>query len=1167
MKKERAASHGPGRLRKELKRRARVMRRLRIVREHREGLCRRARSARRELVAARKALRRREFLIGAAGSGVILAAPELLGGCHHDEEVKPGTTFFNLSHLDSSKAYFLTGGGHSYRLTKVSENPDVLARARRSNSFLRRVPDWQITHHIEGTSLAEDKVSLVYLSSDIDKAAGTWEMAAVYIQFGLQSVGRAYQGARARTPSGPLPLSPKRKRYGIPPAETEQDLREEQVLFDVTTQAAAILGGGPDLFSLDPGSGNHIHTNHINKHNSDVENLAELLGVRMFGPATPEQSPGKTNDTGWGTLTPVVNDAGSPLKNTQGFHAGRIQYIPVFHPDIAQVVGQAAARIAQSVKDDPSVGFDVTGLNPQPSDPPNPALAGAMWLRRDGSSSVRLGAGQGGAPSTAMTLEQIGPQNGLEVGLTVTQGQPPQVSLLLENWYVRFLGVYLQFLAEDGTVLALANIPEYVNGSIISGHDTKGDTTNEMFISVLGPIFTILGIPTWPGYITPTFNVPESAHTVRILASGIGTGANNYPDTLLPGAFMTGVVSYGLTALLCAVGAAASVGLIMKTVVSIARPLALEIVTLLSQAISGNSAYSTAFWKAQGLALLKWVLTRDVSGSVSQLVEELFEVTTEAVVEDSIPVAGWILLGISVAVGVATLLETTIETVESPWTYVNDVVFTHDLAVDILKDPGDGSFPAEADHYVVTALFEDGTPYVQTLSLPQQVPATLPPVVFSSVPLGGQVNVSVAFYQQGTGTSGILLGKGTTGLVDNDVNANPTITIQEVRYPINSSTVYEHRQKTALDSGGNHFWDVGAPAPTATAASCGDIGSLCSFRDITVRQETGAQQGYVGYAWEGDSSNGTECGSPGTTGQFDQLANLNTGSNAQAGYLAGPCGFQNPTVRVTYSLLSHDSENFYLDTSNPNALHLRQVTLAPPGYEPPSSSNPLPPSQSWGVLNFMPDALLLHPAGYIVSISTVTNKMETLPIPPAPMPDADALVHLVAQTKSGQGSRPGLMTSPVAAAVAPDGTILVLEFGDQDANPPVPARIQAFDLGGNPKPFFPNQTSPYTLQLTATPNSDGWQYLDLAVEYGGLIYVLSQLQGTSRLDIYQPGQSGTAPLCTTTGINAAKIAVDFWRNLYALNYEVIPGAPQGYAEPSISKWTPNSSCVGAGCSS
>ncbi len=70
----------------------------------------------------------------------MLAAPALLGSCGHDEEVKPGTLFFNLSHLDfANRTYFLTGGGKSYRLTKVSDNPDVLARARRSNSFLRRV--------------------------------------------------------------------------------------------------------------------------------------------------------------------------------------------------------------------------------------------------------------------------------------------------------------------------------------------------------------------------------------------------------------------------------------------------------------------------------------------------------------------------------------------------------------------------------------------------------------------------------------------------------------------------------------------------------------------------------------------------------------------------------------------------------------------------------------------------------------------------------------------------------------------------------------------------------------------------------------------------------------------------------------------------------------------
>jgi hypothetical protein len=161
------------------------------------------------------------------------------------------------------------------------------------------------------------------------------------------------------------------------------------------------------------------------------------------------------------------------------------------------------------------------------------------------------------------------------------------------------------------------------------------------------------------------------------------------------------------------------------------------------------------------------------------------------------------------------------------------------------------------------------------------------------------------------------------------------------------------------------------------------------------------------------------------------------------------------------------------------------------------------------------------------------------------------------------------MTSPVAASIAPDGTILVLEFGDPTASPtPVPAQIQAFDIGGNPVPFFKNQPSPYSLQLTATPNTAGWQYLDVAVEYGGLIYVLSHDSGTYRLDIYSPTQTGTAPLSTTESFNAAKICVDFWRNVYALNYEVIPtasGSPPALTEPSVSLWVPTDSCTGAGC--
>jgi hypothetical protein len=42
-------------------------------------------------------------------------------------------------------------------------------------------------------------------------------------------------------------------------------------------------------------------------------------------------------------------------------------------------------------------------------------------------------------------------------------------------------------------------------------------------------------------------------------------------------------------------------------------------------------------------------------------------------------------------------------------------------------------------------------------------------------------------------------------------------------------------------------------------------------------------------------------------------------------------------------------------------------------------------------------------------------------------------------------------------------------------------------------------------------------------------------------------------------LNAARIAVDFWRSVYALNYEVLRlpnGTIPGFTEPSVSVWLP-----------
>jgi LBP / BPI / CETP family, C-terminal domain len=83
-------------------------------------------------------------------------------------------------------------------------------------------------------------------------------------------------------------------------------------------------------------------------------------------------------------------------------------------------------------------------------------------------------------------------------------------------------------------------------------------------------------------------------------------------------------------------------------------------------------------------------------------------------------------------------------------------------------------------------------------------------------------------------------------------------------------------------------------------------------------------------------------------------------------------------------------------------------------------------------------------------------------------------------------------------------------------------------------------------------------YLSMGTELKGYIYVLSYTgDGSSpadyRLDVYQPNGPW---LARTTGVNAAKIVVDMWRNLYTLNYESFPG-PDGRTEPSVSTWIPS----------
>lgn len=140
--------------------------------------------------------------------------------------------------------------------------------------------------------------------------------------------------------------------------------------------------------------------------------------------------------------------------------------------------------------------------------------------------------------------------------------------------------------------------------------------------------------------------------------------------------------------------------------------------------------------------------------------------------------------------------------------------------------------------------------------------------------------------------------------------------------------------------------------------------------------------------------------------------------------------------------------NYYVQPTSDSPSYqyqLRQVTL--------DNATPfdMKQTQSWGVFTLpFNDDFVVHPQGYVVAISSSLSRMMILKLPDRPAPDNEVVSAVIASGPAGTHGRQGLMNGPVALSVAADGRILVLEQGTTDC----PARIQAFDINGNPVPSF-----------------------------------------------------------------------------------------------------------------
>ena len=1117
---------------------------------------------------------RRRFLKAGAATAAFGGLP-WLAACGGSDDATPAarplevrTLFFNHSHLDhAGKAMMLQVGRKRHRLVPIAQLPGVLARERATNGFLAAVPDPLITHAVEGVELDPEYVSVGCVYTETTN--GQWTMDGVHIMLPQSAATVAYP--RLLAVPGPAKTSLKRSKYGLGPAASAQDLHDEQALLDSASHSATLIASHKDMMGLDGGAASTVINVHVMNSNA-VFDLDDALG--RLGTAAPESVPGTTNPEGWATLRPVVNKVSNqPFTMSAD---GRIVYMTVLHPDVAQLAGQGVAEVLPQVQDDTSLGADVT------AQPAGSTLRGALWARRDGKPTVvqtvppsgALAAGQ--VPSMATNWPN-GSNHWLECGASVTPlgGGIQQLDVSYSNLGLRYLSCYIEFENEAGTLIPLNQMPGWADGTWVSSPAGFAGTYNpgedgantRLPIGGINCIGTVMGIPVYTnaafyGSLDISLKLPSSVHLVRLLAGGLGAGSNNYPDTIGGGVAGTMLMNYVINSVFAAIGAIPKLDAVYALTASLVSTFLIDIATALLDKFSGNDIISPQFWIDQGFNLINLVIgmfgAYGVTPAVKAFAEGLGVILGEAIAEEAVKDAIWfvgIALNIeSAAAGIADFVLTTVTVAQSPFTYVTELVFTHDVTVTINADTAnDTTFPKAATAFKVTATFDDGKPWTSgwlpTLEYLPQPPlpaATSTTYTFKGVPYGGNVQFEVVFAQlalDGSDADSILLGRGATTKLANDDATVYALTITELEFPVGSTTIYRHQQRTYLDASNAHVW-VSEPAPTAPPSTfpCGSAGQVCSFNGIAVRQGNIDGATMLAYAWRGQNASGG--------GDIDQTALMNA-DNPSAAYAVNAIPGSGGGLTLAISRDAAGRNNYYVDATGTHPM-IRAVNLdsgGNPTLDGPGSN------RAFGMLNFSSSVLLVHPSGALVSVSGPKQRIEILRPPANPVGDSEARTSHIAQVLGSTGQRVGCFNSVIGATISNDGTLLVLEGGSNN-------RIQAFDLGINPVRFFTHAAVPYLLPLTGLERSKGWVHLDVQADYTGLLFLLSfnQSTGAYQVTIYDSLSKLQNPLSTTTNIYAARIALDHWRNLYTLNYQPlvqqITGNKPAITEPSVSLWTP-----------
>jgi hypothetical protein len=1023
---------------------------------------------------------------------------------------------FDLGHLSPHQTFTLHAGSRRYELTPHTRHS--LARARRANAALGLLPDHRVTHFAGPVRLPGNSPLLLRVTAPKLRPDDLLErlvLTSIHLPRRHRAAGlarRQRRRGRLRTaaPCCDTVTSPKLKSLGL----SDGDLPPDKVLIDV----------GDWNTALDAATSLVFH--HAELLTTQAAPATDIICLIQFARGIDDLA-----DSIWGQSQAHENDPSQPnwVSSRPGtdWQTGKpANPVYVWSDQTLEYLALPLKDALQTTKNDPDLQHQCWTV--QPGITQLPMTTAAVGGRR-------LGVGDAEAN---YTVREVTPQSGVEHSFAYDPATST-ATVSLKNYYLRWLQVCVDQYGPGP------------DGAQVGQTQTLGQ---------LSPVDTIMAVPLDPDWSDFPFTFDEKAGRAVVSYGGLGQAPFAWRYDC-GGITWTSVFNYAVPTLFIVLGVAADQGGkawadLTKNIVAKGSALVEAAAEgPLGGAVSGGVSLTDVLAAIANLAgsLLLGAITS--SETFSEYIAGLF---TESAIEDAEPFVGWVALAIGAAADLASMIETSVEVARSPATMAISIERTLDVEVTVNPDPNDvvvgpdgqpqAVWPATATHYVISITYDGGPVHSYD---GQMSPTTqVGPIVhtFSGLPAGGNITVLAGFYS----ARGWLAGQGTAGPLPAQPNQGstlviPSFNIKENLVPLSASTTYTLKQKLAFGSQGRAWLappDVSPPTATVSDLDGSNVGNnLEQLGQLTVNEERA-----LGYVWQASGQNVPLAGTGGSySGQEWTFQALVEAAEPQSGlkfsgygYTPQPClAFPPPTMANPLA------DGFLLEPDMSGAAMLLRAVSLQPG-QPMIAS----PGQSFGRFTSPQDDLAIHPAGYAVALNTATSKLQVVRLTAL---NADASAPAAA-ILAGDGTRPGLLSNPVAVACALD-RILGLQAGTQDYYPQ--GSICAFDVKGNPVSCFAGGAWLTGLHPEGPANV---MVVDLSVESKGYLYVLKYLEPVSgqvlasdyRLDIYNPDGSF---LTQVAGLAAARLQVDLWRNLFTLNYEILQGS--GRTEPSVAEWIPS----------